>query len=295
MARLTGIGTKLRGSAGAWTYAQRGGETIAKQKVDTKGTSPRTYAQMVRRVQWGNLVNMYQAFRGSNRPSFEEANRRVSDFNLFIKANIGSSGIYLKKDEVRLGAVVVQDYLITAGSLPAIDLATNAGGVMVSDIDCGSVTIGSTTSVAALSAAIIASNGDRFIAGDKISCLVMKQTTSNVNGIPVVELVKSDLILDPTDSDTLVRDTANALCFGQVGTKLALGGVINGGAVYIQSRIEGGKTLVSTQRMVITNTAVSTYMTTTALNSAIVSYGGSLTTPYLTPDDANNVEAPVNP
>lgn len=292
MAILTGIGTSLKGSAGAWTYNKRGGLTIAKQKVDTKGQSPRTYAQMRRRVQWGNLVNIWQAFRDANKPSFENADRLRSDFNLFIRANIGSGGVYLKKDEVRFGGAVVSDYLVTEGSLQSIGMDENGSGVLVSDIDLGNVSIGSSTTLAALSTAIINNNGGKFMDGDKITCFILKQITDASTGVATVQLLRSDIILDTTDSDTLVRDTATAACFSNVGTKLGLSGTVNGGAVYIHSRKSGAKTLVSTQRIVVTNSMLATYQTTTALNSAIVSYGGSLEVPYLTPD-VNDIEAPV--
>ena len=50
MAILSGINTRLRGSAGDWTFARLNGQTVAKQKVETKENPKRTFAQMIRRV-----------------------------------------------------------------------------------------------------------------------------------------------------------------------------------------------------------------------------------------------------
>ena len=71
MAILSGINTRLRGSAGDWTFARLNGQTVAKQKVEAKENPTRTFAQVVRRVQWANLVALYQAFEGNLHPSFE--------------------------------------------------------------------------------------------------------------------------------------------------------------------------------------------------------------------------------
>ena len=71
MAILSGINTRLRGSAGDWTFARLNGQTVAKQKVEAKENPKRTFAQMIRRVQWANLVALYQAFEGNLHPSFE--------------------------------------------------------------------------------------------------------------------------------------------------------------------------------------------------------------------------------
>ena len=71
MAILSGINTRLRGSVGDWTFSRLNGQTVAKQKVEAKENPKRTFAQMVRRVQWANLVALYQAFEGNLHPSFE--------------------------------------------------------------------------------------------------------------------------------------------------------------------------------------------------------------------------------
>ena len=68
MAILSGINTRLRGSAGDWTFSRLNGQTVAKQKVETKENPTRTFAQMIRRVQWANLVALYQAFEGNLHP-----------------------------------------------------------------------------------------------------------------------------------------------------------------------------------------------------------------------------------
>ena len=44
MAILTGINTRLHGSAGDWTFARVGDRTIAKQKVEKKAVPTRTLA-----------------------------------------------------------------------------------------------------------------------------------------------------------------------------------------------------------------------------------------------------------
>ena len=70
MAILTGINTRLRGSAGEWTFTRLGGRTVAKQKVERKEIPSRTFAQMRHRVRWANLVKLFRAFTGTLHHSF---------------------------------------------------------------------------------------------------------------------------------------------------------------------------------------------------------------------------------
>ena len=88
MAILNGINTKLRGSIGQYTFQRLNGQTVAKEKVEKKAIPVRTLTQMLRRVRWANLVNMYRAFEGTLHPSFESKDPRVSDYNMFMQATM---------------------------------------------------------------------------------------------------------------------------------------------------------------------------------------------------------------
>ena len=284
--------SKWTGKVGGLIYSVNSGKQIISTNVGNQKKDPKTYKQMVRRVQWANLINIWQAFRGLDAPSFVNKPNNYSDWNMFMKRNMGSHSVYLTKEMANMGGAVVSDYMITQGKLGTIEMVSNDSGVLVSDIDLGNLTIGSSTTVAAFSIAVISNNGNRFQQGDKISCFIAKQFTDQTSGIPSVKIIESDIVLDISDSDMLLRDTATAAAFSNVGTKLGLSAAVEGGAAYVHSRNTANGTDVSTQNMVVTNTALATYQTTAALSNAILSYGGRMTTDYLVPGE-NNIEAPV--
>ena len=58
MGKLTGIISKISGSAGNVTFKLRSGETIVSEKV-TQVRNPRTNAQMQTRTKWGNIIAGY--------------------------------------------------------------------------------------------------------------------------------------------------------------------------------------------------------------------------------------------
>ena len=64
MAILTGMQSRLRGSAGSVTFRRNGGMTIMSEKVTDVKVS-RTEAQLRQRTKWANIVAMYKGIRFS--------------------------------------------------------------------------------------------------------------------------------------------------------------------------------------------------------------------------------------
>jgi len=296
MAILTGINSNLSGSAGNWTYSRQGNVTIAKQKVSKKKVPVRTYEQMLRRVQWPNLVNFYRCFEGNLHPSFERRPSCVSDFNEFISANIGVVPVYLTRDQARQGGAVVAPYQVTRGSLPSVSLDETMAGssnVFISNIALGSLGLDATTTVKAFSDAVVAANPD-FENGDQITCFIARQTVNSENQTPYVHIDAYELTLDQADGSTKVWDVVTAAGFTAHDGFLGMAQPVNGGVAYIHSRKQQGRTLVSTQRMECSNSQLATFQTAAQRSEAIVSYGGVLRADYLTPND-ENVAATTNP
>ena len=288
MAIFNGIGSNLRGSAGNWTYARVGGQTVAKQKVDTKGLSPRTYGQMQLRVQLANIVAMWRAFEGLDRPSFERKDKSVSDYNEFTAANFGIVTVFLTKEEARSGACVAAPYQVTRGSLPSINYEAESGGVVKTSIQLGDLVIEATTTVAEFSNAVLSNNQD-FASGDNITCFIARQVLDAATNVPRVVMQESNVTLDPEDAVTLLRDTTSAAAFSSVDGALGTSGLLDGAVAYIHSRKTADGTKVSTQRFLAQNAILSQYQTQNKLDEAITSYGGQLKVPYLTPN-SNDVE-----
>ena len=55
-----------KGGAGGYTFYVRGGEQVIRQRKNNSNygeTASRTYAQMIRRIRWGNLVNVFKSIK----------------------------------------------------------------------------------------------------------------------------------------------------------------------------------------------------------------------------------------
>jgi len=292
MAKYYGIGSNLVGSAGDWTFSKNGRQTIAKQKIIAKSNPTRTYAQMVRRVQWANIINLYRAFGSHLHPSFESRADNMSDYNEFVSSNIGVVPIYLTKDEARQGGCVVSGYQVTRGSLPSIDITDN-GGVATTDINLGSLTISATTDIKAFSEAVVANNDD-YAFGDQITCFIARQSVNAASSVPYVKIESYEITLDKDDDETMLWDVVNAYGFSTVGSNLGASVAVAGAIVWIHSRKTVTGTRVSTQRFYTTNSIVANYNNVAHRTEAIQSYGGTITDPYLTPNINDEVE-PTNP
>lgn len=284
---------KARGSIGNATLAIVGGDTVARQKISkgTGGGVVRSFAQMNQRVQWGNLVNIWQLFSGNDRPSFQTRPARVSDFNAFMQANLSRTGgtrVYLTKEEARQGAVVAAPYKVTEGDLPTIDnAASGTNGEICTDIILGDLTISESTTLGAFSRAIENNNAGRIVDGDQITVFVAVQSTNSVTGVPYVAMTSAKIKLDGSDNETLLSEfDPDGLFFAKTpGTdKLGMSAAINGAVVYIHSRKEQGVVRVSSQRFIVTNTLLNNYITDAKRNEAIISYGGKLSGFYLDPN-----------
>ena len=283
MAILTGINSKMRGKVGNWVYARLNGQTVAKEKADKKATPTRSNAQMLTRMQWANLVNLYGAFKGTLHPSFENKPITRSDYNMFISANVGANPVYLTKEQARQGGCLVAAYQITRGKLPSISVEFGNNNVPESSIAVGSLTIGNSTTLKAFSDAIIQNNSG-WQSGDQLSVYVAHQLMDANTGVPRVEINAIEVTLDSAADTTMLSDLVEANFFSVVDGTLALSGPVNGGVAFVHSRYVNGKTSVSTQFFVVNNTYLAQYQTSAAYNNAVLSYGGINKDDFLTPN-----------
>lgn len=273
---------RTTGSVGGLTFAYTNGQTIVKEKVPQHNKS-KSYAQMVRRVRWANIVNFWQAFNNTLKPSFQDKPRTWSDFNAFMSANIDGVPVYLTSEEASQGAVVVPAYQITRGSLPSIAVQRGTGDVPVTNIALGTLAIDEDTSLRQFSNAVINNNpGFRHL--DQISCYIVTQTQSSVTGIPYVEVKALEVTLNQNDDETLLQDIVSAEGFSVVDGKLGASGAVVGGIAWVHSRKESSRCLVSTQDLVVNNALLSQYQTAAKRQEAIISYDGKLEREFLVPN-----------
>lgn len=254
--------------------------------------NPRTQAQMNQRVKWANLVNLYRANQSWMKYAFERKKSTQSDYNKFMSLNVTGSNIFLTREIAAAGGCVVQAYQITQGSIPSIETTydSNLEG-WATNLYLGPDVQSISGSVAQFTNMLL-NNNPAIQEGDQLSFIRMTQMTNADNGYPYVIVRKYEVVLSltnnaplsnylPTDyiesdenatmSRLMVNDSGNA-----------------GGFVLILSRTKGGKTYVSSQRIVVANNAatIAAFSSSSALSSAIASYGES-DEPFLTSTTAN--------
>ena len=267
-------GTKKR--LGGSVLYQAMGQT-RQRELASEVTNPRTASQMGQRVKWANLVNLYRANRNWMKYAYETRKSNQSEYNKFMSLNVSSSRIYLTKDIANAGGCVVDEYLMTQGSLPSIEFVPATTNVFASNILVGLNAITSNTTIASFSKTVLANN-PAIREGDQLSFVRMTQMTNASTGVPYVVVREYEVIINSTNNASL-WDYLPETYFTTSGTThqyLAVSAQAGkvGGFCMILSRTISGKTYVSSQRVILVDmdAYISAWSNSAALQSAIDSY-----------------------
>ena len=151
--------TNLVGSVGGVTYRRVGGVTVASQKVPMHVEHTRTALLMLTRMKWVNLVALWKVINSTGwHPSFQRENRRISDFNMFLRANFAAANTFITKAVSRAYGCVVAPCRLTSGSfLSPVAVSVNGTGRFETDIAYLSA-LGNSTTLKAFSEEIIENN-----------------------------------------------------------------------------------------------------------------------------------------
>lgn len=263
-------------------------------------SNPRTQSQMNQRVKWANLVNLYRANSSWMKYAFETKKASQSDYNKFMSLNVSNSNIFLPKNIAAAGGAVVQSYLITQGSLPSIETTFDeASNWWTTNIYLGDSYIFSTPTVAAFTGVLL-DNNPAMREGDQLSFIRMSQMTNADNGAPYVIVRKYEIVLSLTNQasvwDYLPTDYIDSSEASTNSQLVVLNSGYAGGFVLVLSRTIGGKTYVSSQRIIVANNdaLITAYSSAAALQAAINSYGSSEEA-FLTSTYANQAETAYVP
>lgn len=264
--------------AGAVIY-QAMGQTRSRRLAESV-YNPRTEAQMNQRVKWANLVNFYRANASWMKYAYETRKTNQSEYNKFMSLNVTDSRIFLTKQQAAAGACVVYPYLITQGSLPSIETIAYTDGWQSNLVLDNNTQLSVLTSVAEFSQNILRNNPG-IQEGDQLSFIRFTQLTNADAGVPYVVVRKYEILIKASGTGLLY----DYLPFSYIDSNESANDcrlvVLNsgnaGGFALILSRTIGGKTYVSSQRIVIANNAaiISTFSSPSQLAAAIASYGES--------------------
>ena len=280
MAILNGILKKLNGSAGSLTFKQYAGQTVVSEKISVVKRS-NTPMQMRQRTKWGNVVQMYKGIMPLINCGFEQKALRCNDFQMFMKANMKLTDIYLTRDEVAGGGCIAAPYQLTQGTLPSI-VTSGEGDNVRTDISLGDLTINTETTVKDFSMAVVSNNAD-YDFGDQISFFDVLQRVNAVTGIPYCQFLATNVVLDKA-SEVKLLDMVSKYGFATVDGFLGhIEGEGSGVFAWVHSRKGSAKTLVSTQTFVNNNAEmIAEYSGAEAYKRSVKTYGGE-SSAFLTP------------
>lgn len=279
MAILSGIGlSKSKNKLGNLVLMNKAGVGVVAREYVADIKNPQSNAQMVRRVKWANLVNFYRLSKGWINKAYENKKMGQSDYNKLMSLNINVSKVSLTKNQAALGAVVLQPYVVTYGSIQPVEQRYE-NGKGYSNLSTGDLAVTASTTIAQLSKALLANNA-QLRNGDQISFISYLENF--VDGIPYSTCRAFEMPVDTTRTAELISDFfPDFLCTsiedGGVQV-LANSNVPAGAFTWVISRTIGGKIYVSTQSLVCTPSVTRERFESAAQErEAIASYGESET------------------
>lgn len=199
-----------RGSVGDVTFYRSGGSQRARAR-NRKPANPMTVRQQTQRSKFANAVKFHKQVTSIFfRFAYEDKKVNESDYNAFMRHNVGNSGFIGARASKVTGWPALGLWEVTNGSLPEIGVTTPAEGTYFS---AGLGLTGEITTIGALSSALIA-QGDTWREGDILTVLLYRATAAAT--LPTVDTETEhvaysgymQLILNSADTTTLDSVTA---------------------------------------------------------------------------------------
>ena len=267
---------KMKGRVGAYSfYTSTGGRQVARIANNSSNfgeTAKRTEAMQTRRSRWGNLVSFYRTNRDLMARAFERKSANLSDYNRFMQLNIPNAKVSLVKDYFMRGMAILQEYVVSDGSLPeisALDVQANQmtfNLLTETDGEWGELTIG------AISADLLQSN-PQLQEGDQLTFICW------INAGATPEQIRIHRQLCEMTIDSQSQTLFGNLPYGNIvagnGTNVAISGpdAVFGQAI-IHSRSVDGNLFVSHAKIKLNKTTlVDQFSSAEEVKKAIASYG----------------------
>lgn len=267
------------GGAGGYSFYVRGGEQVVRQRRNNSNygeTASRSEAQMIRRVRWANLVNMYKACKFWMPKAFETKSKGQTDYNLFMSMNINEARVALTKDMAQNGCAVNAGQYVSRGSIAPIALYEYDTGVGAELELVMTNTPSASTTVGQFAADIIANN-PVFKEGDNLAVIMFVNTQDGRN-YPYLQSTYSEVTLNSSSTQLLQSINLMTRISKSNGGRLkfAVGASQSheSGIAFIHTRKVGGELQVSTQRVFQTGENINgEYSDDTWTQECIDSYG----------------------
>jgi hypothetical protein len=242
----------------------------------TKHKESITPAQMAHRIEFISIASAYNLMSRFIRKVYERKPKDQTDYNLFLKYNLGEVKIYLTKEEWEAGGSVTAPYRLSKGTLPSIEIYVQ-GNALVSSIRVpNGFIITDTSTVGEVATALLKANQDTLEPNDQLT--VVHLTQGILSNIPKMFFKSHRFVLDST-SDKVFSKVMPSHLFqinnGYIGTDA---NAEAGGVAYVLSRLisrNGEKKLISSQNVVLTPgyTLYEEYSSEARKKKAVESYG----------------------
>lgn len=295
------INPLYRGGAGGYSFYVRDGEQVLRQRKNNSNygeSASRTYAQMIRRIKWGNLVNVYKVLKSWQPKAYESKKKGQTDYNIFMQLNTNRTQVAFTKEMNEAGCEVFEQFQVSKGTLPAIACTfDDTNNYYVTDIAYNE-SISSSTTLGDFSAAIISAN-PVFANGDNLAFVLLYNWEEPRTEFPQARCTYQEITLD-TSSTTLLSSVA------AIGSRISVSddnvlqiSFDSAAAVYqnrevgiviIRTRKDGGILRVSSQSIVLNSVSLITpYTGDSWYEQCIASFGMTQQVPL----DPNFKLAPV--
>lgn len=267
---------KMKGRVGSYSfYTTTGGRQVA--RIANNGSNygesaKRTVAMQTRRTKWGNLVTFYRLNRDLMARAFESKDANISDYNRFMQLNIPVARVSLTKDAFMRGVCILQEYVVSDGSLPGFNAIIEESGQITWDLKSSldgefeEFTIGQVSDD-------LLKNNPTLQKGDQLT-FVSWTNAPNVDSLPRLYRHLCEITLDPASSISFGTLPSANIVGAASGSVQILGQGLVYGQVIILSRVVAGKLLVSRSSIALSNdTFVQQFSAPDAVKEAIDSYG----------------------
>lgn len=267
---------KMKGRVGAYSfYTTSGGRQVA--RIASNGSNygdsaKRTVAMQTRRTKWGNLVTFYRLNRDLMARAFERKDENISDYNRFMQLNIPLARVALTKDAFMRGVCILQEYVVSDGSLPGFIPSVSEEGQITWDLkstidgEFADHTIGEVSDD-------LLRNNPTLQKGDQLT-FVSWTNAGNVDSLPRLYRHLCELTLDPTSPVSFGSLDSSNIVGAAGGFVQVLGQGYVFGQVVILSRVVSGNLLVSRSTIALSSLDfVQQFSAPDAVKEAIDSYG----------------------
>ena len=268
-----------KGGAGGYSFYVRGGEQVVRQRRNNSNygeTASRTYPQMVRRVKWSNLVNMYKIMKTWMPKAFENKSQGQTDYNIFMSLNANSVSAAITKDMSLADNCIVEAVQVSRGTLPPLALVADSVSAIYKTNIKLTQDITSATTVGQLATDILANNGD-FVANDNLAVIKFDNYIDPRVEWPIAHSYYAEITLNTADTRTLASIPGIAGIFDKSADNfltIEANRSNEVGCVAIHTRKQSASLSVSSQNIVmLTDEYIMQYSGEEWINTCIQTYG----------------------